>query len=295
MSAQRLVHPLTLGTTLAILLLATLVRAAMPYRPGFGAANYGDTDGPLFAGQFAPPRENSPEQFVAVTYNLRYGERLDDMITAFKTVEPFNEADFIFLQEMDEHGVAEAAQALGYDYIYYPASVARDGDNFGNAILSRWPLHDPRKIILPGLHPLTGQQRTATRATAQVGQRSIVLYSVHTEVVSASEQLRGRQAEALLADVPPETGAVIIGGDFNSVTTWGVERLATRFEASGLAHQSSGLGPTFSRFGRRFAATDHIFTRGFTGLAAGAGSDINASDHLPVWTRLMWQQGEGDG
>ena len=90
--------------------------------------------------------------------------------------------------------------------------MAEDGDDFGNAILSRWPLSDARKIILPGLYPLSGQQRTTTRATARVGgadvghadvgHADVVLYSTHIEIATAPLALRTEQMAAVLADVP---------------------------------------------------------------------------------------------
>jgi endonuclease/exonuclease/phosphatase family metal-dependent hydrolase len=181
------------------------------------------------------------------------------------------------------------ARALGYDYVYAPASVAEDGDDFGNAILSPWPLSDARKIILPGLHPLTGQQRTATRATARVGHEDVVLYSTHIEIATAPVDLRVAQMAAVLADVPDAAERVIIGGDFNTVTGRGVAALAEQYAAGGLDHATPGLGPTLTRFGLRPSAADHLFTRGFDVLDAGVLDEVSASDHFPVWARLSWR------
>jgi len=251
--------------------------------------NYSDADGPLLTGHYAPATPPTPDETLVVTYNLRYAEAIDEAAVAFQTVEPLPAVDFIFLQEMDEAGVVALARALGYDYVYAPASVAEDGDDFGNAILSRWPLSDPCKIILPGLHPLTGQQRTATRATARVGEADILLYSTHIEIATAPVELRVAQMAAVLADVPEAAERVIIGGDFNVVTGQGVATLAEQYAAGDLDHTTPGLGPTLTRFGLRPAAADHLFTRGFAVLDAGVLGDVSASDHFPVWARLGWR------
>jgi len=253
--------------------------------------NYTDPAGPLLSGRFAPATlpmvvPPAPDELVVVTYNLRYAEAIEEAVTAFQTVEPLPAADFILLQEMDEAGVVALARALGYDYVYAPASVAEDGDDFGNAILSRWPLREMSKIILPGLHPLTGQQRTATRATARVGGWDVLLYSTHIEIATAPVALRAGQMAAVLADVPDTAERVIIGGDFNTVTGQGVRTLAEQYAAGELNHATPGLGPTLTRFGLRPSAADHLFTRGFDVLEAGVLDDVSASDHFPVWARL---------
>ncbi len=131
--------------------------------------NYTDPAGPLFTGEAVLEPQPAPDEIVVVSYNLRYGEAITETIQAFQETLPLPEVDIVMLQEMDEAGVATIAEALGFNYVYYPASVAEDGDNFGNAILARWPISEPAKLILPGLHPLTGQQRTATRAVVHLG------------------------------------------------------------------------------------------------------------------------------
>lgn len=248
--------------------------------------NHTDPTGPLFAGNTAPTPPAGTSELVIVSYNLRYGEAIDEAIQAFRSADPLPHADIILLQEMDEVGVGSIARELGYNYVYYPASVAEDGDNFGNAILSRWPISDPAKIILPGLHPLTGQQRTATRAVTHIGGTDVLVYSTHIEVATAPPSLREAQIAAILDDIPDDAPHVIVGGDFNTVTGRGVDALAAQFAERGLDHATAGVGPTFTRFGMRPSATDHLFSRGFDLMDAGVLGDVTASDHFPVWARF---------
>ena len=252
--------------------------------------NYTDPAGPLFAGEPARQPAPLPDEIVVVSYNLRYGEAITETIQAFQEAAPLPEVDIVLLQEMDETGVAAIADALGFNYVYYPASVAEDGDNFGNAILTPWPISEPAKLILPGLHPLTGQQRTATRAVERLGDADVgtdvLVYSTHIEVATTPIALRQAQFAAVVDDIPDAAAHVIVGGDFNTVTGRGVKALVARFGAEGLDHATDGLGPTFTRFGLRPSATDHIFTRGFRPLDAGVLRDVTASDHFPVWARL---------
>ena len=200
--------------------------------------NHTDPNGPLYTGEFAAGRPHDRDELLIVSYNLRYGEAIEDAIQAYREANPLPEADIVLLQEMDEAGVRVVARELGYNYAYFPASVAEDGDIFGNAILARWPISDPYKLILPGLHPLTGQQRTATRATVTVGDTTILVYSTHIEVATAPPALREAQFAAILEDIPESAARVIVGGDFNTVTGWGVGALAEQFAAAG----ARGLG-----------------------------------------------------
>jgi endonuclease/exonuclease/phosphatase family metal-dependent hydrolase len=147
-------------------------------------------------------------------------------------------------------------------------------------------MSDPVKLILPGLHPVTGQGRTATRATVTIDGREIVVYSTHIEVATAPPSFRAAQFAAILDDIPDDAAHVITGGDFNTVTGRGVGALAELYAAGGLAHNSAGLGPTYTRFGLRPSAADHIFSRGFEHLDAGVLGEVTASDHFPVWARL---------
>ncbi len=262
------------------------VFAGLPQRVIAQTYNYDEMNKPFYLGNYVGAKQADAAELVVVTYNLRYGEKIAEAIDAYRGDAPLPEADIVLLQEMDEASVSTIARALGYNYVYYPASVAEDGDDFGNAILARWPISDPAKLILPGLHPLTGQQRTATRAVVHVGDTDVLAYSTHIEVAAAPRSLREAQFAAVIDDIPDDAPYVIVGGDFNTITGRGVDALAGQFAAAGLDHASAELGPTFTRFGLRPSATDHIFSRGFALQDAGVLPNITASDHFPVWARF---------
>src|SRR4029077_11142188 len=83
--------------------------------------------------------------------------------------------------------------------------------SFPTAILSRWPLEDDRKVILP--HPgfFDNMQRIAGRATGQVGVHRIRLYSVHlATMVEQSPGARADQALAVVADAEQSPDPVIV-------------------------------------------------------------------------------------
>jgi endonuclease/exonuclease/phosphatase family metal-dependent hydrolase len=253
-------------------------------------ANYKSVDGPGYSGRHAATDSRQADEIRVVSYNIRYGEQIEEVVSAFASIGSIKDADIILLQEMDEAGTAEIARRLGYNYVYYPASIAPDGDNFGNAVLARWPIADSKKLVLPGLHPLTGQQRTATRATVRIGDEAVLVYSTHIEVATAPPAMRAAQIQAIIDDIPADAPRVIVGGDFNTVTNKGVQALGDRFDTAGMNHDTADLGPTFIRWGRKLAATDHIFSRGFDRHESGVVTEVSASDHLPVWTQQSWGQ-----
>jgi hypothetical protein len=150
--------------------------------------------------------------------NIKFSRQIEAAITAYYCAGIAGR-DILLLQEMDEAGVETIAQALQYNYVYYPASIHTENSrNFGNAILSKWPLLNPAKVLLPYENPRNGQQRIATRAEAQVGERVVLVYSLHSETFWLGPAQRAAQIEALAQDIDPAAPYVIVGGDFNSFT-----------------------------------------------------------------------------
>jgi endonuclease/exonuclease/phosphatase family metal-dependent hydrolase len=251
--------------------------------------NYDDPLGPRFEGHFVRDRPGGGARLKVVTYNICQGQNVKRAVEEFRASEPLQGADIILLQEMDEAGTEHVARELGHNYVYYPASVPfMQGRNLGNAILARWPLTQPHKLLLPYRHPAIRQLRIAVRATAAIRNRDIVVYSVHTEIYSTLVKHRRAQVTALVHDIGPGNGPVILGGDFNTITWRGIKRMAGQFAEIGVARASEGSGPTIGILGMWTAATDHIFSRGFQVLATGAVDTARASDHFPVWAELAW-------
>ncbi len=252
------------------------------------AHNYDDPAAPRFEGMFAPANTGTPsdDDLLVVSYNIRYAEQIDRAISDLQTIAPLPEADLLLLQEMDEDGTAVIAEALGYNYVYFPAAIhAESGQNFGTAILSRWPLRAAEKLILPHRSVGSGMNRTATRATVELDGRDVVVYSAHTETILSLPWHRLNQFGAIAQDVAGNGRCAIVGGDFNTVFSREVDWLAGTFGAAGLTHATAGVGSTITRFNID-AAADHIFARGFTVNAAGKVDTATASDHKPVWARL---------
>ncbi len=250
--------------------------------------NYTETDGPLYTGSYAetPPAFNG--EIKIISWNIKFSEEIDAAITELQNVENLRNADILLLQEMDETGVERIAKSLKYNYIYFPASVhTHHNKNFGNAILSRWPISEATKVILPHQNPKNQQIRIAVRGRVQFGGQSALAYSVHTETAWLSQAKRADQIDALLADIGPDERYVIVGGDFNTVTQEDVQNLEDRFNQANLKRASEGAGYTFDPGGVELQF-DHLFARGMSAVQSGVISNTEASDHFPLWVEMAF-------
>jgi endonuclease/exonuclease/phosphatase family metal-dependent hydrolase len=221
-----------------------------------------------------------------VSWNIRMGEAVEAAVLSLREAEHLRGADIVLLQEMDEHGVDVIARALSYNYAYFPSTIhPRTGRNFGNAVLSPWPLSDVVGVPLPREARSRGVDRLIVGATALVGNTPIQAISVHTETVKLPWRQRLRQFERL-AEVAADWGKerVVIGGDFNTPSKRGVGALANLMARSDLERVSEGAGPTF-RPAVLDWQLDHVFARGVCAVGRGVVKETRASDHFALWVR----------
>ena len=249
--------------------------------------NYQSPFGPRYTGVLPSGPLNVPVGAAitirVVTFNVQFARHVDRAIALLRSSAALRHADVVTLQEMDATGARRIAEALSMSYVYYPASVAPEtGRDFGNAVLSRWPIVADAKIVLPHLARFWRSQRIATAATILVGGVPLRVYSVHLETpVEIGPGSRRDQARAVVADA----GAyprVVVGGDMNS------RGIGNEFRAAGFLWPTEHNPITTLVFN-----WDHIF---FKGLAAadseGAGvvrDPFGASDHRPVWAVALLQ------
>jgi endonuclease/exonuclease/phosphatase family metal-dependent hydrolase len=216
-----------------------------------------------------------------VSFNIKLADQIERATEVLRTGELGN-ADVISLQEMDEAGTERIARSLGLNYVYYPGSIHPTRHRyFGPAILTRWPIVESQKILLPYEAPIRHQRRTATAATIDVGGHCLRVYAVHLETqIKATEHDRENQVDAVLADAAKTVCPVVVAGDFNS------KAIGNYFEQKGYVWPTRNVGHTITVF-----SWDHIFARGLglpDSVGAGKVRDVHgASDHRPVWATLL--------
>ncbi len=276
-------RPLLIWPLLIAVLVAVL--AFLAFRSP--VSNYLDPDSPKFEGNYSDGAPEFDGDMKVISWNISFSKEIEKAIEELRQVEALQGAEVILLQEMDEAGTEAIAKALAYNYVYYPASIhSRHGRNFGNAVLSKYPIVDSEKIILPHRNPANDQIRIAVRALLNLGDEEMSVYSAHTETFWLGQDSRDDQVTLLSEKVDPDYSTVIVGGDFNTLTPASEQVLTDQMEIAGLEPATKGAGATvgFGRFGLQL---DHIYTRGFDSLRSGVWQESEASDHYPLWVELV--------
>jgi len=251
--------------------------------------NFRNPEKPKFAGNFARGTASFNGTLKVITYNIKLSQKIEQAIQELGQIDELKGADIILLQEMDESGVDFIARSLLYNYVYYPASVHyKHGKNYGNAILSKWPLKDYRKIVLPYEHPMNKQIRIAAITTILVAEYEILTYSVHTEMFWLGSKKKLNQVDAIVRSISEYYDLVIVGGDFNTNTKSGIQDTERIFTELGFIRASKGIGATVEvdPLGLIEFELDHIFTKGMKPVDKGKVEMAEASDHFPLWVVL---------
>jgi endonuclease/exonuclease/phosphatase family metal-dependent hydrolase len=246
------------------------------------ASNYLDPGGPRYEGTHAATRDAAapPAAIRVVTFNIEYALRVDRAIAALQRHDQLRGADLLLLQEMDAEGTEAIAQALGLNYVYFPACRhPKTNRDLGNAVLSPWPIEASWKLPLPHKSRIVGQARAAVGVRVSIGGRALRVYSVHLgSPFGASGGQRRAQAEVVLADARDSADPVVIGGDFNS------KGLGKLFRSAGYLWPTEHAGSS-----TRIFSFDHVFVRGLgttSGTAGVVREADDASDHRPVWALI---------
>jgi endonuclease/exonuclease/phosphatase family metal-dependent hydrolase len=243
--------------------------------------NYTEPKGHLSQGDYADSSTAYDGTLRVVTWNLHFGENLDEAITTLENISELQDTDLLLLQEIDAEGVEKIAKGLHYNYSYYPTVFSRQRQKeYGIAILSKWPLKDTDKILLPNWFPGWVENRYAVKAVTSVKGRDFTVYNVHLDVVWMEPQ-----GNFLAGIIEQENNEIILGGDFNTWRPASIDILENSLENIGLERLTQETGYTFMGKGLRFTL-DHIFSMQGLDYTAGVYRQTDASDHYPVWAEI---------
>lgn len=160
-----------------------------------------------------------------LTYNIHHGEGTDRRIDLGRIASVIQSAtpDLVALQEVDKettrtNGVDQAARLGELTGLHSLFGKAMDykGGAYGVALLSRWPLVEPRTFPLPadpGIEP-----RVVLSANVQPEPTAPRLSFLVTHLDHRADPVqRTSQAEKLRELFPPDAKPAILAGDFNAV------------------------------------------------------------------------------
>jgi endonuclease/exonuclease/phosphatase family metal-dependent hydrolase len=258
------------------------------------AVNYLDPSGPSYvhASEGRAARgDPAAAPLRVVSFNIAYAIEIDRAIEVLRASEPLRDPDILALQEMDAPGTERIARALWLNAVYFPSGVhPKHERDFGCAVLSPWPLEEPRKLVLPHGARVTGLRRAAVSATVVRGGQRIRAYSLHLpSPLAVSGGSRKEQLRAVAADAASVEGPVVIAGDFNSHDK--VEELAK----AGFTWVTREVGATarlrLLGIGLAGLSYDHVLAKGLRPVPGPEATGVvvdnrGASDHKPVWAVL---------
>jgi endonuclease/exonuclease/phosphatase family metal-dependent hydrolase len=145
-----------------------------------------------------------------LTYNIQYGKGKDGLVNIDRIISEIGGADVVALQEVDRFWnrtdyadqVDQITTAMPDHYWVYGPGVDLHADQhsdknkgvrrqFGNLILSRYPIISARHHLLPkyGSIDALSIQRSALEATILCGKHRIRFYSIHLTHLSSQTRL----------------------------------------------------------------------------------------------------------
>lgn len=215
------------------------------------------------------------------TWNIHSGIGRDRRYDPERIIAVLHEldADVIALQEvasLADHGefLPQLRAELGFEIVTGPTR-ARAGDDYGNALLSRYPITDMSRLDLT-VH--VHEPRGAIDATLAIGNRVVRVLSTH---LGLRPYERRQQVRRVLGMIDTDDPApVVLMGDLNEWFLWGraLRWLHADFHARPAPATFPSRCPVF--------ALDRIWIRPAKYLRriaphASARARV-ASDHLPL-------------
>jgi endonuclease/exonuclease/phosphatase family metal-dependent hydrolase len=241
------------------------------------------------ASREARPVTGSAPAVRVVSYNIRHGEGMDGRVDLERTARVLESLrpDLVALQEVDRvctrsGGVDQAAflgRRLGMHHAF-AAFMDYQGGEYGLAVLSRYPVEEAlRHVLPPGAEPRSALELQVRPPGTSA---SLSFLSVHFDWTR--EDLREAQVAALVEALAARRHPVVVAGDYNARAD---SPTLARLAAAGWDVLDKGGAPTFPADSPR-VEIDFVAVRGIP--AAGCTSTVYdervASDHRPVVARL---------
>ena len=242
-------------------------------------------------------------KFRLATYNIHKGiGGLDRRYRPERIVETLAHysPDVVLLQEVDDgvprshhhRQVDTLGDALGMPHRAFQANVTLRKGAYGNAILSRFPLHDVRDIELT--IPLKKRRRALAahvRLHDTDHSRTLIVVNFHLALAEFERRIQLRRIiQSDLLQHAHHRTAVVAAGDMNDV--WG--RLGRRLLEPAGFQCGCGSIRTFPAL-LPLRPLDRIYFRGRLALdrayAARIATARQASDHLPLFAEFELTDG----
>ena len=253
-----------------------------------------------------PPKGQSLR---VMTYNI-YGARatspanaadLDAIAEVIRRQNP----DFVTLNEVDVftnrtgkdvHQARDLAEKLGMEW-HFSKAIDRDGGEYGDAVLSKYPILEKRSYRLPCAAEQPGEDRSLCVIRVQIDGKDLYVASTHLDhpsgdasrLVQATEIRRIRDTEL--------EGDLILCGDLNAIPSSNVIATMTSFLTNtGPIDQYTFPSDDPSRKIDyiMYAPIEHFGVQNCQVVSRGDQQvgGVDASDHRPVIADIRFQTEE---
>ncbi len=250
----------------------------------------------LFHAHYLIPRHTASDiapDFTVLTYNL---QMTTEDLEVLATILEQTDADIVALQELSVLAGAHFKTRLSTRYPYI-AFYPRNPGNTGMGVMSRYPITDEEFWQNEQIDGALGNMRVEI----DVDGTLIALYNVHPRPPISFESgltpaAHSAEVDVLMARLADEPLPTLIAGDLN-MSPW----LDEYPQITGAGFRDSFYDVGHAGFGFTFPAgkaglpnmpmlrLDYLFhDASFTALESYVWSQSGPSDHLPVWTSLIF-------
>ncbi len=216
-----------------------------------------------------------------ITFNIRHGKGMDDVVSLERIIDEIKQSspDIIGLQEVDRYNprsgfkdqMKELGDALDMFWVFSP-SLNFGLTQYGNAILSHYPIISSDVIVLPSVN----ETRTLVYADILIGTKKLRVYNTHLGVSTAD---RKQQMPIIWEAIQSTEKRALLLGDLNMTITHSLMSDLNEFwnkAEPGQPTLQSGI------------EVDYIFYNfDVTSIKAWTQPTLS-SDHHPVVTRMKW-------
>jgi len=243
------------------------------------------------------PQPVQKKKLTLLTYNIHHGAPADPkdappaVINLNNTAEVIRKsgADVVALQEVDVNTTRSTnptdhidqakklAELLGMEY-YFSKSIDYKGGEYGNVILSKYPLSNKRRFDLPAI--VGGEQRSIALVTVTLPDgKTFEFGATHFDLA----EVRVEQAKFLNQLNKDTNKPLFIGGDYNA-TPDSPEMIELKKEFS---FPCTGPCPFTIPVNKPTKAIDFVVfnslaRKTFSLVSSSAMTGRDASDHLPL-------------
>ena len=253
-----------------------------------------------------PPKGQSLR---VMTYNI-YGARatspanaadLDAIAEVIRRQNP----DFVTLNEVDVftnrtgkdvHQACDLAEKLGMEW-HFSKAIDRDGGEYGDAVLSKYPILEKRSYRLPCAAEQPGEDRSLCVIRVQIDGKDLYVASTHLDHLSGDASRLVQATEIRHIRDTELEGDLILCGDLNAIPSSNVIATMTSFLTNtGPIDQYTFPSDDPSRKIDyiMYAPIEHFGVQNCQVVSRGDQQvgGVDASDHRPVIADIRFQTEE---